>query len=383
MAALPDASSPELILAEPTRDEKVVTWTAVHAAFGAGFEVQTFINLFTKGEQTAIARDGGLSPRILTTRTSGDAPRPVLSSCATLRKRALYYDPTTGSVKDVFAHSLVEVFTLPENRSRGYGGRITQMVAESLAQQHAADAASAQFSMLHSSIGREYYARYGWHPKDNEQLEIDTPAALALPTSSYVSDVTDEMVPALAARDEELLRAELAQKQGSSDRIRVALVPDVPTFDWHFKREDTMQMHVVGKTPTVRGAIYENPEKPGARVWAIWARSRFSAEKDNGDFRFLRLVVEDKNKLSEDELVNALKGIFAVAGREAKAWGCCVVEMWNPSLEIRGLIEKRMPELGAKIVVREKTEIASLLWLGEGADGRDVDWVANEWYGWC
>ncbi|KAJ8121136.1 hypothetical protein ONZ43_g2337 [Nemania bipapillata] len=67
----------------------------------------------------------------------------------------------------------------------------------------------------------------------------------------------------------------------------------------------------------------------------------------------------------------------------ARAWHCGAVHLWNPTLDVRGLIARC--GLAHKFVDREVDSIPSMMWYGpEKAAGKNaVDWIANEKYCWC
>lgn len=299
-----------------------------------------------------LARNGDVASWILTSAKSEPEPRPLLSACQTIRKRALYRDPSTGDVKEVFAHALSAVFTPLEARRRGYAGRMSTLVSEELARQHKMNPESAQFSYLYSAIGPDFYAQNGgWHPvAENSHMEIDVLQVneLGEDGKANVVDVTDGMLPPLLARDEELLRAQLAIPNAEDPhRIRMAFCPDLALFQSIYLAEDRLLGDYVGKAPAVRGAVYTSSS--GSRVWALWRRTRYPTRDDETPetyrLHFLRLVVEDRSKLSEDDLVEGLRGVFAVALREARTWNCSVVDTWNPNSEISSLLQARILKL--------------------------------------
>lgn len=117
----------------------------------------------------------------------------------------------------------------------------------------------------------------------------------------------------------------------------------------------------------------------------------------------LRFVMEGVNDLGdkaslkalgkeqEEYLAEAFRAIIQVAQREAAEWRVEDVQMWNPSPLVSHLIQKAQIEGGHEMVERDMDSIPSLMWYGaEGIDSmeertktEDVEWVANEKYGWC
>ncbi|TQW00814.1 GNAT family acetyltransferase [Cordyceps javanica] len=398
-SALPDINSPSVVLAVATPEEHRQAWRATHPSWGPGLTLEQY---FAREEDlltTALARDGGLTPWVLTTTDSAadGGARPLLSGCETLRKRAVVAGPD-GTVTDVTAHGVASVFTEPPCRSRGYAGRMMALLGEELARQERAAPGAAAFSVLFSDIGPEFYAKHQWMPMGNVHLElpVTTTAAAApsgtAPPRAAITELRDGDLPALAARDEALLRAQLAKPLPDgvdSPKIRAAILPDLDTLRWQYRREDHMLRHFLGREPSVRGALYTPP--PGGedggerRVWGLWTRSRYGGADGHPVvtvLHFLRLVVEDEAATSDEELAAALDGITAVARREAADADCRSIELWNPSARVLAVFRERLPQLQGKIVERDTSNLASLRWFGAGSV-ETVEWVANEKFEWC
>lgn len=384
--SLPDVSSPSVVLLQANPQQQQSSWRANQTTWAPSLTLQQHIERETYFLDAPLNRNGGLTPWILSDTSLAEEDRPLLSSLETIRKPAIYRDPKDGLVKDVTSYGVASVFTLKEYRGRGYASKLVELMGSELASRQAASPGAAQFSFLYSDIGPKFYAKNGWIARGNTQLGFKTNADTEFIANPNVKDVTDDMLPELTARDEQLLRAVVAQP---SSKVRAAVLPTMDVFNWQYYREDYIFSHIHGRKPTVRGAIYTSPTNPEARVWALWKRTRYDGDNDDGVhvcfdvLDFLHLVVDDDNgALPDDELADALKGVFAVANREAKDWGCKSYDTWNPSDRIRRVIEEKLPELGAEFVQRDIHELASIKWFGDEADD-DVEWVANEKYCWC
>ncbi|OAA42469.1 hypothetical protein BBO_05132 [Beauveria brongniartii RCEF 3172] len=405
-SSLPSTASPSVVLAVASPSEQRHAWRATHPSWGRGL---TLAQYFAREEYlltTALARDGGLTPWILTTTTT-DSPRPVLSSCETLKKRAIVASPDGSSVTDVVAHGVASVFTEQGYRSRGYAGRMMALLGAELARREEASPGAARFSVLFSDIGPRFYANHQWKPMGNTHLAfpVGGGGGGGVPSTSKpaarITELTDQHLEALTARDEQLLRAQLSRPIAAAARhtLRVAVLPDCATLEWHFRREDHMLLgDLLGSAPArVRGALYTPPpgnneaddnddnDDDARRVWGFWVRSR----SDGGSssqvvtvLHFLRLVVEDDARTSDEELAAALDGIMEVARREAAGCGGSSVEMWNPSARVTAVFRERLPQLEGRIVQRDESSLASLRWFGAGSVD-DVEWVANEKFAWC
>ncbi|ERT03194.1 uncharacterized protein SPSK_09231 [Sporothrix schenckii 1099-18] len=288
------------------------------------------------------------------------------------------------------------------------------------------------FSVLYSDIGKTFYASKGWPAFPSTHLSFPP---LALPLSetedgaaSYTSkavhseDGSFTVTPLgyhelteLCPIDVQLLRARLIRRAtrravlgGGSGRPSLAgpsvtLVPDLNTMLWHLMREDYMTKHIFSKTPTVRGALctLNNAPQPGGSgvvvekqrsIWVIWTRGYYSGLKTlNGEgntLYILHVVLED---LDDDfpadpgevpisqQHVDGFAAIVRMAQGEAAAWRCGEVQLWNPTPAQRILAERS--GIAYKEVLRDKDSIPSLRWHGKGVS-EDVDWVANEKFGW-
>lgn len=390
-APLPNVTDPSVVLTNPTPDELRQTWRISHPSWGPGLTLDQYLEREAYMLTTALARDGGLTPWILTDSATESPQRPVLSSCETIKKRAVVAD-ARGVITDVTAHGVASVFTDTACRSRGYAGRMMALLGEELARREEAAPGAARFSVLFSDIGPKFYANHQWLPMGNSHLEFPvaeaTPANTTMP--AHITEINDGHLAALAARDEQLLRAQLAQPladSSSSSRLRAAILPDLVTLEWQYRREDLMLRHFLGRTPSVRGALYTPPGDDAAsrRVWGLWVRSRYGGADGHPVvtvLHFLRLVVEDDAATSDEELAAALAGIMAVAQREAAAADCRRIEMWNPPPRVLAAFSDTLPQLEGKVVERDTNNLASLRWFGAGSVD-DVDWVANEKFEWC
>ncbi|UKZ53959.1 hypothetical protein TrVGV298_007763 [Trichoderma virens] len=328
-----------------------------------------------------LARNGGITNWILTddAATPQNGERPVLAACETLRKRALVRNQD-GSVHDVWAYGVASVFTLKEFRGRGYAGKMMELLRGYMAAQQR-ETGEPAFSVLFSDIGRLFYAKHGWLPLENTQIEFRVRSDAELDTSS-VTLIHEEHLAELAERDELLVRKEMAKPNAvDASKTRVAVIPDLDALQWHFYREAFICNAAFGRKPTVHGALYTSPST-GSRVWGLFERNHYGGpeQPEKNLISFLRFVVEDES-ISDDELSTAVVGIFRAAEKEAKDWSCSKVEIWNPLERVRKAAEAAT-EFETTFVVRQDKNLASLNWFGEGAT-EDVDWVVNERFEWC
>ncbi|VUC31750.1 unnamed protein product [Clonostachys rosea] len=365
----------ELILANPTPDESRQTWTCTHPLWGAALSLDGYILRETRQADLPLARDGGLSPWVLVEADSKPNSRDILSSCETLKKRALVRLPD-GQVSEVIAYGVASVFTDPAFRGKGHASTMMARLGETL------QAQDALVSVLWSDIGKEFYNKQGWRPFESNHLEFAVPAQEDdAPHPASVTMVQYDDIPQLASSDERLIRQAIARPPTVPGKMtRVAILPDAATLQWHVLRDAAQCENILGRTPTSHGAVYTTPS--GARVWAIWRRNHSAppSQPEKNTFYILRFVVEDE-AISDDELGRALEAIVGAAKSEARDWACGTVHMWNPEPRVRSLAEGSA-RLGAKFVSRESDSVTSLRWFGDG-DVDSVEWLVNEKFAWC
>jgi GNAT superfamily N-acetyltransferase len=381
---LPSSASPTIILTNPTPPERIRTWTYSQPEWGNSLTVPEYLNREEYLLTIPLARNGGITNWILTDSAAAVDPntseRPVLASCETLRKRALVRGKD-GTVRDVWAYGIASVFTYSEFRGRGYASKMIELLRGYMTAKQR-ESGEPAFSILFSDIGKEFYAKHGWMPLENTQIEYrvkETPVEF---DASIIKLLGDGDLAALAERDEELIRKEMALPNSSNaSQPRVAVLPDIDTLQWHFYRQAFICNTAYGRKPTVHGALYTSPST-GSRVWGLFERNHYGGpnKPEKNVLSFLRFVVEDSD-ITDEELSEAVVGIFRAAEKEAKDWECSKVEIWNPLGRVRKIVENAA-EFESIFIVRDAKNLASLNWFGEGA-AEDLDWVVNERFEWC
>ncbi|RDA82348.1 hypothetical protein CP532_3004 [Ophiocordyceps camponoti-leonardi (nom. inval.)] len=407
-----------LTLLHPTDEEQVAIWAQGYAEWGSHLTPTQYEARERHLMSTSLLRSGGLTPWMLTSSEGGEGNRTALASCETLRKRA-FVRVGSGEVKLVRAEGVASVFVEPRFRRRGYAARMMGLLASALK-----DREDVAFSVLYSDIGREFYARLGWrvHPSCHVSLCVP-PSPSPSPSTSEakpvedegdddggrVTAITDNQLPSLAEQDELRLRSKLSSYP-ASPTIRLALIPDLATLQWHFARQDFLADYIdsLPRLPgePMRGALYEgNDEKDGekCRVWVLWTVKSEPSDSEAGEgsksssnkLEFLRLSYPES--ISQPQLQAAVKALIKGALSQSRRWLCTSIQIWNPDERLRPILEG-MTQLRPELVEREDSSIASLLWLGQdglggecleaveekkGEKGVDVDWIANDKFGWC
>jgi hypothetical protein len=324
-----------------------------------------------------LAKDSGITHWILTDSNAAADQRPVLSSCESLRKRAIACAPG-GEVKDGIAHGVASVFTNPEFRGAGYAGRMMRDLNVRLGNWQAEEhGGKSLFSVLYSDIG-DFYASKGWAAFESTHLSFKNPTGTPAHTGSPARRILQSDVAELCALDERLLRERVRARAASTGRTCVAILPDRDQIQWHLQREGFVTQQVFGRQPAVHGGVWG---EAGGRVWALWTRGYHggAGTTEGNTLHVLRLVAEDEG-VDAQQLADGFAAVMALALREAAEWSVGEVHVWNPGPGMRRAAE--MSGIVHELVVREKDSIASLAWYGEG-DVKDLDWVANEKFAWC
>ncbi|KAI2619062.1 hypothetical protein GGS26DRAFT_584709 [Hypomontagnella submonticulosa] len=389
---LPEAKAPTLVLAHPTDVEKLRTWTLNHNEWGGALTLEEYLKREPYFTGIPLTRDGGMTHWILTDSAwspelGGD--RPVLASCESIRKRVLVAAPGDTEVRNGVGHGIGSVFTYPEFRSQGYGGRMLKDVGAALRKWQSGSYGGCDVvcSALWSDIGKLYYAKKGWAAFPSLHVEFPASAGQAQESEGKVLPITYDNLEALCQRDEQLLGETLLRTARETGRTSVAFAPDHDQMRWHLYRDDfiTSILFKSAGPNTIKGALAGTQE--GRRVWALWSRSYHGSipakNVDNNKLYILRLFVESEATEGEnpsDETLEAFKAVVQMAQREAAAWHLGKIDMWNPTPITKKLIERC--GIQHRWVDREEDSIPSMMWYGD-EDVRDIEWVANEKYCWC
>ncbi|KAL2262269.1 hypothetical protein VTK26DRAFT_1951 [Humicola hyalothermophila] len=400
LSTLPPATSPSLVLTHPTEAERRHTWRLTYPKWGPALSEADYLAREAYLTTVPLARDGGITHWILTVDGMEPDRRPVLSSCESLRKRAVVTrrgaregegEGEAVEVEEGVAHGIASVFTDPAFRGKGYASRMLRELGARLrgwqvqrgkgtgreggeqekkmeGQQH------SLFSVLYSDIGKTFYARHGWAPFESRHVSF-RPGGQG-DVAKAARPIGYHELAELCCVDEKLLRADLARRPPG--RRHVAILPELDAMLWHLMREDFMTKCIFGRTPDVRGAV---AGEPGKRVWAVWMRGYYGGLKkmEGNTLHVLRVVVEDETQ-PDDELVAGFRAIVQIAKAEAAEWKTQDVQVWNPPPKVKGLIDKTGIEY--EFVDRATDSIASLMWYGEEPTA-EIDWVANEKFAWC
>lgn len=151
---LPDAKGPDVELTQPTYEEAVQQTRLNSTEWKGPLSLDAYLGREEHLGKQKLVRDGGLTSWALVTKDGN--PRAVLSSCETIRKKALVAQ--NGQVKEVICHGVASVFCPPEFRGKGYAGRMIKDLGEKL-HNWQTDGHDCLFSVLYSDIGKVSFIR--------------------------------------------------------------------------------------------------------------------------------------------------------------------------------------------------------------------------------
>lgn len=191
-------------------------------------------------------------------------------------------------------------------------------------------------------------------------------------------------LPDLCFHDEQFLRRQMSQVSGS--KIKMALIPDIETIQWHHAGEEFTAVEMLRRIPLIKGAIAYLCLR---RVWCIWTRG-FDDEKSENVLHILRIVIEPEDQKPQEAdhhkeyrdrtVVQAVTAILRAAQYEAAEWDLQRVEIWNPQGMIVTAAKEIIPSI--EILARKNDEsISCLSWYGPEAEIERIEWVNNEKYG--
>lgn len=146
---LPDAKGSDVELTQPTHEEAIQQTRLNSTEWKGPLSLDAYLGREEHLGKQKLIRDGGLTSWALVTKDGN--PRAVLSSCETIRKKALVAQD--GQVKEVICHGVASVFCPPEYRGKGYAGRMIKDLGEKL-HNWQTDGHDCLFSVLYSDIGK-------------------------------------------------------------------------------------------------------------------------------------------------------------------------------------------------------------------------------------
>lgn len=150
---LPSSDSTSLDLLHPTPEEIEAIWRVNGQSWAGRLPMEAYVRREKLLANQDFTRDGGITWWVLVDATKPPNARPILSSCESLKKRALVAR-SNGRVEDVLGHGIGSVFCDPRYRNRGYATRMIHELGEKLNTWLQLDGAKTEFSVLYSDIGK-------------------------------------------------------------------------------------------------------------------------------------------------------------------------------------------------------------------------------------
>lgn len=168
---LPDASSLNLHLSHPTDNECLTIWRLSSLAWRDALTLPQYLEESAYLTTVPLAKDGCMTIWILVDETLPPDQRPILSACESFRKRSFLSGPE-GELTEGIIHGIASVFTDPTYRRRGYASRLMKELTKEL-RTWQIKPERCFGSVLYSDIGKEFYAKAGWHPfPNNNHIEF-------------------------------------------------------------------------------------------------------------------------------------------------------------------------------------------------------------------
>lgn len=152
-ADLPSSDSSNLGLREQTFEEKIKIWKLNGKSWSGRLSVEDYLGREEHLGNHDLTRDGSIAYWLLTDLTQDPTERPILSSCESLKKKALVkqYD---RDVEEVISFGIMSVFCDPALRGRGYAARMMKELGKKLDYRDQKHEQKTQFTILYSDIGK-------------------------------------------------------------------------------------------------------------------------------------------------------------------------------------------------------------------------------------
>ena len=158
-SSLPLSTNPTLHLAEAIPEERFQTWTLNGQSWRGAMSLPLYLDRERHLADQPLTRHGGITYWILTDTVSAhDKSRIILSSCESLRKRALVATKH-GEVEEVISYGIGSVFCRNEYRGRGYAQRMMKELGKNLERWGQTAGKKTKFTVLYSDIGKVRYLK--------------------------------------------------------------------------------------------------------------------------------------------------------------------------------------------------------------------------------
>lgn len=141
---------------------------------------------------------------------------------------------TERELIEAVIHAVANVFTDPALQQRGYASRMMEELAAML-RSWQTDKGRHIGSVLYSDVGRQIYAKSGWHPfPNNNHLKFDPSER---PKDTRVRPLLSAGLAEICAVDEAMIRRTMTTP-ASHGKLRMVIVPDLDYMLWHHAKEE-------------------------------------------------------------------------------------------------------------------------------------------------
>jgi GNAT superfamily N-acetyltransferase len=280
------------------------------------------------------------------------------------RSSYIKYPNNDNSIKIIKSWSIASVFTPLQHRNKGYGSLLIKKLIETMKNE------LIQSSVLYSDIGIEFYARFGYHPRDafNGKIIIDSI------TNSYINDQLPSNI--LIIDQENVIK--YIENYNEKQLLRMKQTQEKITFFTPLSKEILDWL-------TIRANFYKSALKRkgvsyyGIQVENVWCLFFFEYKKND-----LHLLILDDDQIDQEKQMDQenTKKLFKYLNIIALNCEMKSIQFYNP-LQYKYFQNhpNLLQELGIKIEKRE-SEISSLL-LIENNQVMPLQKLAEnvEWYG--
>ncbi|KAI0711178.1 hypothetical protein C8T65DRAFT_739572 [Cerioporus squamosus] len=332
-----------------------------------------------------------------------------LCSCETYRRAALVARPKPSAegdvaqpqVEEVTAYGVASVYTPPKHRKKGYARHMMRLLHWVLAPRSALPStfppdwgtapdiemlkslgvANAQFSVLYSDVGRDFYRSCGTDPTSRDGWVVsgaketfwnldasDSDVVAAKKPGVRVVRLSESDVAALYEHDARWVKEDLV-RYARPGRTQFTFLPDKGVGLFVVRR--TMDF-----TPDLQPVLPS--EQWGAAILPDGAQTLTDALAQPSPLSFVtwtldlktspRTLVVSRLRADEDTLPVSLDELLA-AGRDEKVEK---MEFWYMRPELRALAESK----GWQTAEREE-HLSAVKWYGNERDD-ELEWVYNE-----
>ena len=353
MTAIKPITTDDVVFVAASPEQREIAWRINHTTWANTIPVEEHVRRQGVLAATlhATSSIGGRTYWVL--HRKGD-PFDIVAAVDSISKEALVRDG--NGVWPVKAYGVASVHTAPEYRKQGMAGHMLGRLQEVMD-------ADAEFSVLYSDIGTEYYGKFGWAAYPSLQVSAylegnkpEKPAGI-----KFLSQ--KEMKP-YCERDVGKLREKM-ESLPNDGRTHVAFLPSFEQLDWQFTRDELSTKPKGHPEPSNHGAAIDDDSG-----WIYWHHDL------SKNMLVIHRVVADTPE--------AVRDLLSAAAAEAGRSGLERVVAWNPE----GTVEdgaRLLAEEGEAVKVRfenrEEYRRPCLRWKG-GANG-DVVWEENQYYAWC